>query len=67
MNGLRFVFMTLSLLKIIIMLFIRYVPNYNFVRKNHQRRTRLKILFRLCSLLIGLTTSISSPKLLILC
>jgi hypothetical protein len=53
MNGLRFVFMTLSLLKIIIMLFIRYVPNYDFVRKNHQRRTRLKRIFKLCSFLIG--------------
>jgi hypothetical protein len=35
------------------MLFIRSVPNYGFVRMNHQRRTRLKRLFRLCSLLIG--------------
>jgi hypothetical protein len=52
MNGLRFVFKTLSLLRAIIMLFIRSVPNYDFVRKNHQRRTRLKRLFKLCSLLI---------------
>jgi hypothetical protein len=35
------------------MLFIRSTPNYDFVRKNHQRRTRLKRLFRLCSPLIG--------------
>jgi hypothetical protein len=35
------------------MLFIRFAPNYDFMRKNHQRRTRLKRLFRLCSLLIG--------------
>jgi hypothetical protein len=53
MSGLRFVFRTLSLLRTIIMLFISYVPNYGFVRKNHQRRTRLRRLFRLCSPLIG--------------
>jgi hypothetical protein len=53
MNGLRFVFSTLRLLRIIIMLFIRYVPNCDFVRKNHQKRTRLKRLFKLCFLLIG--------------
>jgi hypothetical protein len=35
------------------MLFIRSAPNCNFVRKNHQRRTRLKRLFKLCSFLIG--------------
>jgi hypothetical protein len=52
MNGLRFVFRILSLLKIIIMLFIRFAPNYYFVRKNHQKRTRLKRLFKLCFLLI---------------
>jgi hypothetical protein len=34
------------------MLFIRYVPNCDFVIKNH-KRTRLKRLFKLCSLLIG--------------
>jgi hypothetical protein len=53
MSGLRFVFRTLSLLRTIIILFIRSAPNYAFVRKNHQRRTRLKRLFRLCSPLIG--------------
>jgi hypothetical protein len=53
MSRLRFVFRTLSLLRTIIMLFIRFAPNYDFVRKNHQRRTRLKRLFRLCSPLIG--------------
>jgi hypothetical protein len=53
MSGLRFVFRTLTLLSIIIMLFIRSALNYGFVRKNHQRRTRLKRLFRLCSALIG--------------
>jgi hypothetical protein len=53
MSGLRFVFRTLSLLRTIIMLFISYVPNYDFVRKNHHRRTRLRRLFRLCSPLIG--------------
>jgi hypothetical protein len=42
MNGLGFVFMTLSLLRTTIMLFIRYAPNCGFVRKNHQKRTRLK-------------------------
>jgi hypothetical protein len=35
------------------MLFIRYAPNSDFVKKNHQRRTRLKRLFKLCSLLNG--------------
>jgi hypothetical protein len=42
-----------SLLRTTIMLFIRYAPNYIFVRKNHHKRTRLKILFQLCFLLIG--------------
>jgi hypothetical protein len=53
MSELRFIFRTLSLLRTIIMLFIRSTPNCDFVRKNHQRRTRLKRLFKLCSLLIG--------------
>jgi hypothetical protein len=53
MSGLRFIFRTLSLLRTTIMLFIRSAPNCDFVRKNHQRRTRLKRLFKLCSLLIG--------------
>jgi hypothetical protein len=57
MSRLRFVFMTLSLLSTIIMLFIRSAPNCDFVRKNHQRRTRLKRLFKLCSLLIGSRTT----------
>jgi hypothetical protein len=35
------------------MIFIRYVPNCDFVRKNHQKTTRLKILFKLYFLLIG--------------
>jgi hypothetical protein len=52
MNGLRFIFRTLSLLKIIIMLFIRSAPNCNFVRKNHQNRIRLKRLFKPCFLLV---------------
>jgi hypothetical protein len=52
-SGLKFVFRTLSLLRTTIMLFIKSVPNYDFVRNNHQRRTRLKRLFKLCSLLIG--------------
>jgi hypothetical protein len=52
MSGLRFVFRTLSLLSTIIMLFIRSAPNYGFVRSNHQRRTRLKRHFKLCSILI---------------
>jgi hypothetical protein len=34
------------------MLFIRFAPNYDFVRKNHKKRTRLKRLFKLCFLLI---------------
>jgi hypothetical protein len=53
MSGLRFIFRTLSILRTIIMLFIRSVPNCGFVRRNHQRRTRLKRHFKLCSLLIG--------------
>jgi hypothetical protein len=53
MSGLRFIFRTLSLSRTIIMLFIRSTSNYGFVRKNHQRRTRLKRLFKLCSPLIG--------------
>jgi hypothetical protein len=52
MSELRFIFRTLSLLRTIIVLFIRFAPNCGFVRKNHQRRTRLKRLFRLCSPLI---------------
>jgi hypothetical protein len=35
MSGLRFVFRTLRILRTKIMLFIRFVPNYNFVRKNN--------------------------------
>jgi hypothetical protein len=53
MSGLRFVFSNLSLLRTIIMLFIRSTSNCGFVRRNHQRRVRLKRLFKLCSLLIG--------------
>jgi hypothetical protein len=53
MAGLRFVFRTLSLLRTTIMLFIRSALNCDFVRKNHQMRTRLKRLFKLYSLLIG--------------
>jgi hypothetical protein len=52
MSGLRFVFGTLSLLRTTIRLFIRSAPNYSFVGRNHQRRTRLKRLLKLCSLLI---------------
>jgi hypothetical protein len=53
MSGLRFIFRTLSLLRTTIMLFIRSTPNRAFVRKKHQKRTRLKRHFKLCSLLIG--------------
>jgi hypothetical protein len=35
------------------MLFIISASNYDFVRKSHQRMTRLKRLFKLYSLLIG--------------
>jgi hypothetical protein len=62
MSGLSFVFRTLSLLRTTLMLFIRSVLNCNFVRKNHQRRTRLKRLFRLCSLLIGSYNINIGPK-----
>jgi hypothetical protein len=51
-NGLIFVFRTLSLLRITIMLFIRSTSHCVFVRKNHEKRTRLKRLFKLCFLLI---------------
>jgi hypothetical protein len=61
MSGLRFIFKTLSLLRSIIMLFIRFVPNYDFVRRNHQRRTRLKRLFKLCSPLIGSYNTNTGP------
>jgi hypothetical protein len=53
MSELRFIFRTSSLLWTIIMLFIRSAPNCGFVRRNHQRRTGLKRLFKLCNLLIG--------------
>jgi hypothetical protein len=53
MSGLIFVFRILSLSRTTIMLFIRCAPTYDFVRKNHQKRARLKRLFRLYSLLIG--------------
>jgi hypothetical protein len=53
MNGLRFVFKTLSLLRIIIIIFIRSTPNCVFVRKNHQKRKILKRLFKLYFPLIG--------------
>jgi hypothetical protein len=53
MSGLSFIFMTLSLLRTIIMLFTRSAPNYGFVRRNHQWRKRLKRHFKLCSLQIG--------------
>jgi hypothetical protein len=62
MSGLRFVFRTLSLLRTIIMLFIRSAPNCGFVRKNHQRRTRLRRLFKLCSPLIGSYNINTRPK-----
>jgi hypothetical protein len=51
-SGLKFIFRTLGLLKTTIMLFIRSVLNCDFVKKNHQKRTRLKRLFRLYYLLI---------------
>jgi hypothetical protein len=47
MNELRFVFRTLSLLRIVIMLFIRPATNYDFMKKNHQKRTKLKRVFKL--------------------
>jgi hypothetical protein len=53
MNGLRFVFRTLSLLRIIIIIFIWSTPNCVFVRKNHQKRKILKRLFKLYFPLIG--------------
>jgi hypothetical protein len=53
MSGLRFIFRTLSLLRTIIMQFIRSALNCAFMRKNHQKRTRLKRLSKLCFLPIG--------------
>jgi hypothetical protein len=61
-NGLRFVFRTLSLLRTTIMLFIRSAPNCVFVRNNHQKRTRLKKLFKLCFPLIGSYNTNIGPK-----
>jgi hypothetical protein len=29
---------------------LQYAPNCGFVRKNHEKRTRLKILFKPCSI-----------------
>jgi hypothetical protein len=52
MSGLRFVFKTLSILRTIIMLFIRSAPNCDFLRKNHQRRARVKRFFKPFSLRI---------------
>jgi hypothetical protein len=62
MSGLRLDFKILSLLRTTILLFIRSASNYDFVRKNHQRRIRLKRLFRLCSLLIGSYNINIGPK-----
>jgi hypothetical protein len=62
MSGLRSAFRTLSLLRTIIMLFIRSAPNCGFMRRNHQRRTRLKKLFKLCSPLIGSYNTNTGPR-----
>jgi hypothetical protein len=62
MSGLRFIFRTLTLLRTTIMLFIRSAPICDFVRKNHQKRTRLKRLFKLCSLLIRSYNIIIGPE-----
>jgi hypothetical protein len=42
MNGLRFVFRTLSLFRIIIMLFIRSVPNCNFCEKEPSQEDKIE-------------------------
>jgi hypothetical protein len=42
MNGLRFVFRTLSLFRIIIMLFIRSVPNCNFYEKEPSQEDKIE-------------------------
>jgi hypothetical protein len=62
MSGLRFIFRTLTLLRTTVMLFIRSAPICDFVRKNHQKRTRLKRLFKLCSLLIRSYNIIIGPE-----
>jgi hypothetical protein len=67
MSGLRFIFRTLSLLRTIIVLFIRHAPNCDFMRKNHQRRTRLKRLLKLYSLLIESYNINIGPELPKLC
>jgi hypothetical protein len=59
---LRFIFRTLSLLRTISILFIRSAPNCDFVRRNHQRRTRLKRHFKLCSPLIGSYKTNTGPE-----
>jgi hypothetical protein len=61
MSGLRSVFRTLSLLRTTIMLFIRPMLNCGFVKRNHKKRTRLKRLVKLCSLLIGSYNTNTGP------
>ena len=53
MIGFTYACKIINSFEIIIMLFIRFAPNCDFMRRNHQRRTRLKRPFRLCSHLIG--------------
>jgi hypothetical protein len=62
MSGLRFIFKTSSVLRTTIMPFIRSASNYGFVRKNYQKRTRLKRLFKLCFPLIGSYNTNIGPK-----
>jgi hypothetical protein len=48
MSGFTFAFKNVNLLEIIIILFIRYVLNYGFVKKNRLMKIRLRRLSLLC-------------------
>jgi hypothetical protein len=47
MNELIYIYKIINLLKIIIMLLIKYVLSYDFVRKNFLKKLILKTLFKL--------------------
>jgi hypothetical protein len=53
MSGFTYVFRILNSLEIAIMLFIRYVLNYDFVKKNILMKIRLRRLSQLCFHQIG--------------
>jgi hypothetical protein len=53
MSGFTYAFKNVNLLEIIIILFIRYVLNYGFVKKNRLMKIRLRRLSLLCFYQIG--------------